>query len=45
MILLSVHEKLHLKVKTALQTKDCNIILIFEADFQIPDQEELVEDI
>jgi len=44
MILLSVHKKLHRKVKAALQTKDCNIIPVVDADFQFPDPEELPED-
>ena len=43
MILPSVH-KLHHKVKAALQTKDCNIIPVVDADFQFPDPEELPED-
>jgi len=43
MILPSVH-KLHHKVKAALQTKDCNILLVVDADFQFPDPEELPED-
>lgn len=37
-------DKLHKQVKAALQTKDCNIIPVVEADFQFPDPEELPED-
>jgi len=37
-------DKLHREVKAALQTKDCNIIPVVEADFQFPDPEELPED-
>jgi len=37
-------DKLHREVKSALQTKDCNIIPVVEAEFQFPDPEELPED-
>jgi len=37
-------DKIHREVKAALQAKDCNIIPVFEADFQFPDPEELPED-
>ena len=37
-------DKLHREVKAALQTKDCNIIPVVDADFQFPDPEELPED-
>ena len=43
MILPSVR-KLHHKVRAALQTKDCNIIPVVDADFQFMDPEELPED-
>ena len=37
-------DKLHREVKNALQDKGCNIITVFEADFQFPDPEDLPED-
>lgn len=37
-------DRLHREVTAALQSKDCNIIPVTEADFQFPDPEELPED-
>ena len=44
MILPSVH-KLYCYVKAVLQTKDCNIFQVFDADFQFLDLDELPDDI